>query len=138
MRKFGGFVLVLVVMINTASAYEEIMDGFKSIYDISGTRIDSCELCHKTTGAKHLYEFETNLNPFGKEVRNGFNMDMVQAYKTLENLDTDKDGITNIDEIHNLTFPGNPADKPAYPSRGILATRSDRLINFILSIFIRD
>ena len=74
--------------------------------DITGTRIDSCSLCH--TGSI------PDLNPYGSAyLANGRNL---AAFDAIQNADNDGDGFTNIQEITALTFPGDPADHPAPPT----------------------
>ncbi len=70
---------------------------------VVGSRIDSCDLCHTAN--------IPDLNPFGSAYLNaGRN---AAALATIEGADSDGDGYSNLVEIQALTFPGDPADKPA-------------------------
>ena len=68
---------------------------------IAGTRLDSCDLCHSNG---------TSLNPYGTAyLNNGRNL---AAFDLFENEDTDGDSFSNIDEVNELTFPGDGGDYP--------------------------
>lgn len=65
---------------------------------ISGTRIDACNFCHAS---------EFSRNPYGADyANNGYD------FVAIENLDSDGDGFTNIDEINRLSLPGHAEDRP--------------------------
>lgn len=65
---------------------------------IVGERIDTCTLCHISTSP-------TTWNDYGNDLR-AANLD----FASIENNDSDGDGVSNIDEINALTFPGNAPD----------------------------
>ncbi len=70
---------------------------------IVGSRIDTCDLCHVPNSIP-------NLNAYGTDFLNhGLN---AAALVAIENLDSDGDGFTNIQELHAFTFPGDPNNKP--------------------------
>lgn len=50
------------------------------------------------------------LNPYGLDLKNNLNLGISGALSKIESLDSDKDGHSNIDEINNLTFPGDNKD----------------------------
>ena len=114
--------LVAITMISTASALPEILDAFNQKYSTSKTKLDSCELCHipdkpteKSCGFCHKNYYKPGkekFNPFGKDVQKNLNLDRDHFFKKIEVLDSDTDGIPNIDEIRNKSFPGNSSDKP--------------------------
>jgi len=124
MRLFKKYLIVVVAiaMISTASGLPEILNGFNQKYGTSKTKLDSCELCHipakpneKSCGFCHeSYKLgkEKFTNAFGKDLRNNLNLDRDSAFKKLEVLDSDNDGISNIDEIRGKSYPGNRLDKP--------------------------
>lgn len=103
------FVLVLSMMIGTAMGLPEILDCFNAKYNTTGTRLDTCDSCHIPN--KPMEEYGS-LNVYGLSVKNNLSIAVSQAFTTIENLDSDGDRFTNIDEIHNLTFPGSKRDKP--------------------------
>ena len=73
--------------------------------NIVGTRIDTCVLCHTNS--------IPNLNPFGAAYKAG-GRGLASSLHAIENVDSDADGWTNIQEINALTFPGNAADHPSH------------------------
>lgn len=125
MRKFSillASIVTIVVIIGTATALEEILDGFNAKYDTYKTKLDTCDTCHiygkpKKASCEVCHvpdkpEKEITLNPYGMVIKDNLNVPISQALTVVETLDSDKDGSTNVDEIHNLTFPGSKNDKP--------------------------
>ncbi|WP_370574195.1 hypothetical protein [Methanomethylovorans sp.] len=103
--------LALVVLIGapTVSAKSSYLSSLNQHYNTSGTNLDSCKTCHTSSGG--------SLNPYGRAYSsNGRN------FASIENLDSDNDGFTNIEEINALTFPGNPTDYPQTVSQTPTAT----------------
>ncbi len=66
---------------------------------IVGTRLDSCAICHQSIRV---------LNPYGTDylIHSGD----PDPFDSIELLDSDGDGYTNIQEIQAFTFPGDPND----------------------------
>ncbi len=88
-----------------AQARSAYLSTFDSKYGTSGTKLDTCDTCHVPGGKTR--------NPFGLTVEgNGATTDINAALTASEPVDSDGDGFKNIDEIHALTFPGDPNDKP--------------------------
>ncbi len=125
MRKFNILIFILLLtMITTASALPEMLDGFNKKYKTSGTRLDTCDLCHipgKPEKAscneichdgKPVRINDVNLNPYGMALKKNINMHMDKAFESIEILDSGQNGFTNIEAIHNLTFPGIKEDFP--------------------------
>ncbi len=111
--------VVALMGVPAALALPAYKDDFNAKYNTTGTRIDQCILCH------------VNANPFSDSTRNSYGIDLDnqlvnltstpsnanqstvnQSLTNIEPLDSDGDGFINIDEIHNLTFPGNASDHP--------------------------
>jgi hypothetical protein len=93
-------VLTLVLVGYTvAYATNGYMTSFNSKYGTAGTAIGNCSVCHTTAPSCNSYG-----NAFKNNARN---------YATIEPMDSDKDGFTNIVEINASTFPGNAASKPS-------------------------
>ncbi len=87
-----------------ASATPSFLGLAESQYpSIVGSRIDSCNLCHVPNAIPSLNAYGTAF------LNNGLN---AAALVAIENLDSDGDGFTNIQEIRALTFPGDPIDHP--------------------------
>ncbi len=69
---------------------------------IAATRLDSCSLCHSSGGA--------DLNGYGLAYQqNGRDL---TAFDLIQAQDADGDEFTNLEEIAELTFPGDAADRP--------------------------
>ncbi len=113
---------------------EEDADKFLSVYpDKAGTKLDHCALCH--TGGSYVnskgktvslgscqwchytYKYDGSgniletMNSYGQDYHdNGKNAAAVTA---IENMDSDNDEFTNIEEIRANRFPGNANDDPS-------------------------
>ncbi len=116
MRNYKVVVLLLVLVValnvQNAMAFPTILNDFRTKYpDIVGSRIDSCLICH------------VNANPsLDDPQRNSYGIALNAAnyqFSAIEQLDSDGDGFKNIDEINNLTFPGNSSDFPAIAVEGL-------------------
>ena len=112
---------------------ENDSDQFIDVYPSrEHTKLDSCALCHSggqyekkpgvfiTMGScqwchyKYGYDASGNIletiNPYGKSFHdNGRN---VNAIKQIEEIDSDQDGFTNIEEIKAIRYPGDSEDDP--------------------------
>ena len=102
--------LVLLVVVYTlsrttgASANSNDLSNAVSAYpSISGTRLDTCTLCHTSS--------IPNLNPFGSAYKNAGRS--TSAFASIASSDSDGDGFSNVTEIMALTFPGDASDFPA-------------------------
>ena len=96
------------------------LDTFNDVYGTSGTRLDTCSTCH-TTGR--------STNPYGTDLKTKFSLmtipeegnlteeQTLDAFRTalrdIEELDSDNDRHSNIEEIRARTFPGDPEDHSA-------------------------
>lgn len=111
-------VIILIIMIlsfMTVNAYanNSIKRAFVTQYDLKDTKLDTCRTCMTSTSTP------VSWNPFAIALKNDpdFNRNNpIQALQNIEQLDSDGDGYTNIDEIRNSTFPGDsedPGDSPA-------------------------
>jgi hypothetical protein len=109
MRRFFVVTALLVAVFgvfalsDSASATNPILDDFTLAYPATaGTALDSCSTCHTSVPA---------LNAYGSAVRSsGFN------FSGIENLDSDGDGFTNLEETRALTNPGDPLSNPTTTS----------------------
>ncbi|MCA1842650.1 MAG: hypothetical protein LC792_05560 [Actinobacteria bacterium] len=84
-----------------AQSTPDNLNAFNQRYGTTGTKLDSCLTCHESQAAA-----KENLNPYGKD------LDAAKVdFGAIESKDSDGDGVSNIDEIHKRTFPGNRSDK---------------------------
>lgn len=100
-------VIVLVAFALTAIA----TPAFKAVFDKTyspkpGTALAKagCVVCHTKMGSK-------DLNSYGKELK-GKPM-TAASLKSIEKMDANKNGVSNIDEIKAGKLPGAPSSKPA-------------------------
>jgi hypothetical protein len=100
MLLFAG--MALMTRADKALANSNDINNARSVYPISGTRLDSCSLCHTASIPA--------LNAFGADYKN--NGRSTGALGAIANLDSDGDSFTNFQEIQALTFPGDPNDRP--------------------------
>ncbi|WMW25101.1 PGF-CTERM sorting domain-containing protein [Methanolobus sediminis] len=99
-----GLVLLtslLVFSVITVTARPDYMAAFMKQYDVTGTRLATCDMCH--------------INPNGGGPRDSYGLAYAgngKNFSAIEELDSDGDGFTNIEEISALTFPGDSDDYP--------------------------
>lgn len=92
--------VILVAGTSAASAKTSYLTSFNQHYDTEGTTLDSCALCH--TGSHGDL-----INSYGRAYSGSRT-----KIEAIEDIDSDNDGVTNIEEIEALTFPGNSDDFP--------------------------
>lgn len=91
---------VILATAEPAAAKPEYTPLFEAAYPAaSGSRIDTCSLCHTTVPSR---------NSYGTAWRNA-----ARSFTAVNGADSDGDGYTNLVEITDLKFPGNAADHPA-------------------------
>lgn len=93
--------LIASVAFATAAWMKLFNDTYKPKPDSAIVKA-KCQLCH-TKGVA--------LNPYGTSLK-GKTMDAA-GLKSVEKIDSDKDGFSNIAEIKAGTLPGDPKSKPA-------------------------
>ncbi len=104
------FLAVMVFVMPHAEAKRPWMDDFVDQYpqtagsqlDDRGGNANACLTCH-VVGSRRRNEYGADWKDAGKNSA---------AFVAIENDDSDGDGISNIDEINALTFPGNASDVP--------------------------
>jgi len=107
----GALILLLVMMVlskpQTGTAAPGDLSSATNKYpNIASSVLNTCDLCHTASVPQ--------LNPYGQAYKsNGRN---TAAFGAIENLDSDGDGFTNIQELNALTFPGNASSFPAVPT----------------------
>jgi len=99
-RLFSIFFIMTFLLAGDIVAYASsgYLTTFNNTYGTSTTKLNTCSLCHPTV---------PSLNPYGNAYKNNG-----RNYQTIEPLDSDGDGFTNMVEINARTFPGNPASTP--------------------------
>jgi cytochrome c553 len=103
--------VTLAVVGATAFALPSYFDAFKANYKIpKGTALDKagCATCHVGR--------TTKLNLYGQDLKKAMvelkaKKVTADVLKKIESLDSDKDGVKNIDEIKAGTLPGDPKSK---------------------------
>ncbi|MFU8766931.1 MAG: Ig-like domain-containing protein [Candidatus Methanoperedens sp.] len=111
MKRKITLVILLIIAIallgaQQASAIFQYSSTFNAEYNTSGTRIDTCTICHTSVPELNLYGADLE-----NQLANATSLS--EGLSAIESLDSDGDGFTNIDEINNLTFPGNASDFPS-------------------------
>ena len=102
---FIKYSLVLFIVLFSIQIYAtpSLQTAFVSNYpETRETQLNSCTLCHM---------------PVTKDFLNDYGLDLKKKkinFAKIEELDSDQDGISNIDEIKNGTFPGSHAEYPEY------------------------
>ena len=113
-------ILAIVAITSTSMALPEMLDSFNDKYNTKGTILDTCNLCH-ISGEPQRFSCDeechipnkpqkidpVNLNPYGKSLRARLNIPVDRALAAIEKIDSAGDKVSNIDKIHNMTFPGN-------------------------------
>ena len=113
-----SIIFALVIGVSSmASGKDGYLPLFNTRYGTAGTKLDKCTVCHSTIPACNSYGAA-----YGN---NGHN------FPTIEPLDSDGDGFSNIDEITARTFPGNPASKPSGPADTTSPTASFSIGSFL-------
>lgn len=109
---------ILIILVITIMAFAGVQQSlanifikgtFTELYDVSGTKLDSCQTCMASTTPP------VSWNAYGTDLRSDIDFSRInpeQAMRNIELLDSDGDGFTNIEEIRNLTFPGDADDFP--------------------------
>jgi len=73
--------------------------------------LGSCQWCHYSYGYDSSGDIDATLNPYGKDFR-AHGRDE-NAFRAIEELDSDGDSFSNTEEIAAVRFPGDPNDDPA-------------------------
>ena len=98
MKKFSNY-LICMMALAVIAASMAVADGgwlntFNGEYDTQATPLNSCLTCHLTNGG-------SGFNPYGRDMRNQPGTEL-EAILAIEDLDSDGDGISNVDEISGL------------------------------------
>lgn len=93
MKTVFGLAITVIIFPIVASAKMPYLQGFKGTYPSSKTASFSCKICHESV---------PKLNYYGIDLQKA-NHD----FRAIEQLDSDGDGVKNIDEINKGTNPGD-------------------------------
>lgn len=98
--------LILLLLSYPAMSYSPFLDQARDLYSNSSL---SCELCH--IGA--------TINIFGNDFGNALEKDksIIEAFRYIEDIDSDGDSFSNKDE---LKFSTNPGDAFIFPQKETL------------------
>lgn len=131
MQRFAiGIALAVLFLIpQDAFAFKQFLDRARKVYDMDKP-VSSCLLCHEYDEKKKEQPDKSNLNDYGHDMGNDPYMrplvDVEEDHKftpkeyetidavlrSLDDMDSDKDGATNREEIELGTFPGNKKSVP--------------------------
>ncbi len=96
--------LVILLAESPVSAEPEFLTAFGQRYPAAAaSQLNGCLLCHTTADPT-----EENLNQYGDDWEERGD----KSFASVEGLDSDRDGFTNLQEIQSLSFPGDSASTP--------------------------
>jgi uncharacterized membrane protein len=102
--------VMLVFFASSAWSEPDFLDVFTTKYAIKENSV----LGEKSCAACHISDSDYGLNPFGKDVAKQLLSDPRKVFspatlQAIEALDSDQDGVPNIDELHAGSLPGDAA-----------------------------
>ena len=86
----------------------------------------SCDYCHQTYGLKAPHTPPVPLNSYGDAYKAVGRT--AASIQTIQNLDSDGDSKTNLEEIQALAFPGDPKDYPGLVSAPVIGLNLERIL----------
>jgi hypothetical protein len=86
----------------------------------------SCDYCHQTYGTKVPHTPPVPLNSYGDAYKAVGRT--TASIQTIQGLDSDGDGKSNLEEIQALTFPGDPKDYPGLVSAPVIGLNFERIL----------
>jgi hypothetical protein len=106
-----GMTIGLATVATAALALPTFIKDFETFYKIddkSALKKETCNICHVGKTPK--------FNPYGQDIKKIWAELKVKKFtadvaKKLDDLDSDKDGVKNGDEIKKGTLPGDPKSK---------------------------
>ena len=108
-RVVGAVIVSVMLLAAVAYALPTAANTFKTLYNPkAGSKLATagCLVCHDKAPLT-----KTGLNPYGKNLAKQAKPFTAASFKAIENLDSDKDGVTNLKEIQAGTLPGDPTSK---------------------------
>lgn len=105
MKKTKVFLLFLFFILGIIIFATQVNSQSQYSSEIPGKLKGDCLVCHITPGGAR--------NSYGNDFENSLkNNNISFAISSIENLDSDKDGFTNKQELENGTYPGNANSFP--------------------------
>lgn len=123
MKMISALILTLILS-STASAKMASLKLFKKEYPNSGN-LNFCVLCHMSEDVGD----DSALNSFGEAFKAAG-----KQFKPIESLDSDADGVSNINEITQQTFPGDATSK----SNSIIEQLTDEEIEEVANYYFNN
>jgi hypothetical protein len=144
-----GFLWAIVMTTPALAAYsshqnDQDINNFLTVYPFArSTKLDdcslchpggkigsktygSCDYCHQTYGLKPPHAQPIPLNSYGDAYKAvGRTTASIQS---IQNLDSDGDGRTSLEEIQALTFPGDPKDYPGLVPAPAVGLNLERIL----------
>jgi hypothetical protein len=101
-------VVLLAGVFSLVYAVSDYLSVFNTRYGTSGTQLNSCTLCHVGSPGNMVF------NPYGAAFDSigSHGSNPAGAFASIEGLDSDGDGYSNLAEIQARTFPGNASSHP--------------------------
>ncbi len=98
--------LIIMFLFLIYSPMSSALPSYKRLWEKKYGYATSCTLCHSKGGGSQLNAYGEDFQRFGMTPA---------AFLTIEKRDSDKDGITNIDEITGKSNPGDSASTAKNP-----------------------
>ena len=134
----GLWVILMLWALSDVQAFPEYLTAFNTQYPTAAPRLgNTCVVCHiapQGAGPLTPYGEAFRLQPhsIASPAQNR------QALVTIEPFDSDNDGVSNIDEILALAFPGNANDIPPLADAGASQTVSEGVLVTLNGLNSRD
>jgi hypothetical protein len=93
--------LIILVIASLAIAYPSYLTTFNNLYFTEGTILDDCGVCHGASTSQ--------VNSYGQSLVDSLvtHPNLEDALAAIEPIDSDGDGVTNINEIKGRSLPGD-------------------------------
>ena len=101
-RAIWSSLFLIALLTSLSIAYPNYLQNFNVRYGTATSLLDNCGVCHGASTSQ--------LNPYGQSFADSLvthpNVDSALVY--IEQLDSDEDGVININEIMARSLPGDP------------------------------
>ena len=116
---FSLFVLTAFLLIPGLSvAKESYQSVFDEFYGFNGSEAGDCSVCHTQGERVNAYgkDFQAKYKQMKKKMKASKESLIVEALKSIESADSDKDGYSNLEELQAGANPGDIRVKPMVAS----------------------